>query len=433
MPMYAQLCNVYSSENNQLLDSHFDVIQTLIPESVNKFYELLMSNPKTSVFLTNDLVENQLQSALSMWLKSVLSSKQPEELDSIYNQQQHIGQVHARINLDMHLVSEAMIVLKNTLHNGLLANKNTNNKVLLVIHNILDAALININQVYFSNHNKIEHQSHLLRNHLSSMSFALEIQQMVNELNEWFMSFITYNNALPLSDTNFSLWVNHKLGLVITPKNSYNKIKTLLNELSQLTKQYDKKTQDILPNLTQTIKDISWNLSEESKKLVADAEKKDPLTKLFNRRFIDSIMRQATNNSQTSGLTYSVAMIDIDDFKKINDLHGHDMGDNVLAYLAELMEQFIRPSDFAFRFGGEEFLILFSETPATKAKLIIQKIATAMDSVSFLELNDDSFKVTFSAGIAEFDGQPDYEHTIKKADNALYQSKANGKNRITIA
>ncbi|GAB6070684.1 diguanylate cyclase [Thiomicrorhabdus hydrogeniphila] len=433
MPMYAQLCNVYSNENNQLLESHVDIIQTLIPKSVKEYYKLLMNNPKTALFLTNDLVENHLQNALSMWLKSVLSSKQPDELDELYDQQQHIGQVHARINLDMHLVSEAMIVLKNTLHKGLLECKNTDHRILLIIHNILDAALININQVYFSNHNKIEHQSHLLRNHLSSMSFALEIQQMRNELNEWFMSFITHTKSVAINDTDFSLWINHKLGLVITAQNDYIKIKELLAKLSKLASEYDKNTQELLPELTQTIKDISWHLSEESKRLVADEEKKDPLTKLFNRRFLDSIMLQATTNAQKSGFVYSIAMIDIDNFKNINDIYGHDMGDNVLSYIAGLMDQYIRPSDFAFRFGGEEFLILLSETSADRAQLIIQNIANAMNSVSFLESNDDSFKVTFSAGIAEFDGQPDYEHTIKKADNALYQSKTNGKNRITIA
>ncbi len=424
--------NLYSEINNQLLIKNQSIIESLIPFSVEKYYELLLSNQETAKFLTNDLVENRLRSALATWLNSVLTAKKADELAPLLEQQRHIGQVHARINVDMSLVSEAMIVLKNSLHQGLQEHPDADQKLLLVVHNILDFALMNINKVYFSDFTKVEHQSQVLRNHLSSMDFALEIEQMRSELNEWLTHCLIHKTCKPLTDTDFALWVKHKLSLVISETRSYADIESLLSRISEMVQKIDFESQKQLEQLTQLTKDMSWHLSEQSKKLVATEDKKDPLTKLYNRRFLDSILSQESIRAQKLDKNYSIVMLDIDHFKQVNDVHGHDNGDQVLSKLGDLIDQNIRISDFAFRFGGEEFLILLTECSVQRAKNITEQIAKLLNEYSFSAHETTSFKVTFSAGIAEFDGQPDYQHTVKHADKALYQSKENGRNQVTI-
>jgi diguanylate cyclase len=432
MYTHSLLQNLYCATNNELLNNNQSVIESLIPISVEKYYELLLSSPETAKFLTNEIVENRLRNALATWLNSVLSPKKADELAAVLEQQHHIGQVHARINVDMSLVSEAMIVLKNSLHQGLLNHPKADQKILIVIHNILDFALMNINKVYFSDFSKVEHQSQVLRNHLSSMDFALEIEQMRNELNEWLTHCLIHKTCKPLVNTDFALWIKHKLSLVLSETGSYADIESLLYKISALADNIDFDSQKSLHQLSQMIKEMSWYLSEQSKKLVSTADKKDPLTKLYNRRFLDSILSQESIRAQKLKKNYSIIMLDIDHFKQVNDVQGHDMGDKVLAKLGDLIDQNIRISDFAFRFGGEEFLILLTECSAQKAQNITEQIAQLLSEYSFSANENTSFQITFSAGIAEFDGQPDYQHTVKHADKALYHSKENGRNQVTI-
>jgi len=332
----------------------------------------------------------------------------------------------------MDLVSHAMTILKNSLHQGILEDAESDNSILLLIHNILDFALININQVYFANFNKREHQSQSLRNHLSSFDFALEIEQMRNELNEWFSNSLIQNDFSPLADSEFGLWVKHKLPIVLSDENGYLKIETLMSHISAEVHPSISQDKGSLPNLIHLIKDLSWHLSEHSKRLISCSEKKDPLTKLFNRRFLDTILLQETNRVAKVKVNYSVVMLDIDYFKKINDSYGHITGDQVLSKIGELIDHSMRASDFAFRFGGEEFLLLLTECSSRKALEIVQHLMSKLQASSFKPPTQGEFTVTLSAGIAEFDGQPDYQHTLKKADQALYQAKDRGRNQAVI-
>lgn len=429
---YQSLQNIYTKENNTLLSEHQTQLERLIPVLVNRYYELLMSREETAKFLTNELVENRLQTALGEWLSFMLSPKTEDEIDQAVQRLKQIGQVHARINVEMSLVSEAMMIIKNSLFNGLTEEANYNKEIIRLVGNILDYSLIHINQIYFTNFNQIEHQSHVLRNNLSNMDFALEIEQMRNALNEWLTHGLVQKKFTPICETDFALWIKHKLSIVVSDEEGFQQVEALLNQITNLIENISTSSEQDLRALTQTVKDLSWNLSEHSKRLVANAEKKDPLTKLYNRRFIDSIFLQQTMRAQKFQVNYSVIMIDIDHFKTVNDNYGHDAGDRVLTKFGEIISHNIRVSDFAFRFGGEEFLILVTECSAQKATHIVDKISKELKEQSF-PINDDfDFHVTLSAGIAEFDGQPDYEHTIKKADKALYQSKENGRDQHTI-
>lgn len=426
------LVELYSDPNNQLLNDNQRLLFGLIPASVKCYYELLLEQKETAKFLTNDLVQTRLQSSLSEWMQQVLSPKTPEELITLQQRHHQIGEVHSRINVNMNLVSEAMIVLKNSLHNGLIEQSNPNTKLLLLIQNIMDSALISINSAYFNDHEQLSHQSHVLYNHLSSMDFALEIQQMRTLLHKWFSKCLISGQLESVENSDFALWTRHKLPLAIHDKGAVERIENLVNSLEEVSLNSDIKDSSTTERITQIINDLSWNLEELSKHLVNSADKKDTLTSVYNRRFLNTILLQETMRAQKIQKNYSIVMLDVDHFKSINDNHGHDIGDDVLAKLGEAINHNIRVSDFAFRFGGEEFLILLTECSANKALQVAENMKQEIQKQVFSGSLNTEFNITFSAGIAEFDGQPDYEHTIKKADQALYQSKESGRDRITI-
>ncbi|MGC8588391.1 MAG: GGDEF domain-containing protein, partial [Hydrogenobaculum sp.] len=127
-----------------------------------------------------------------------------------------------------------------------------------------------------------------------------------------------------------------------------------------------------------------------------------------------------------------LCLFDIDDFKKINDTYGHSVGDKAIKELGEVVLKNIRRADVAFRWGGEEFLILFTHTHVNEAKRACEKLLNKIREAEIKE-GENTIKFTVSMGITELKDEDDsIEKAIDRADKALYNAKRNGKNRIEI-
>ena len=150
----------------------------------------------------------------------------------------------------------------------------------------------------------------------------------------------------------------------------------------------------------------------------------DGMTGLYNHRYLAHILRQTSP-------PFSVAMVDIDDFKDINDSFGHRFGDEIIRYLAASLTNQVRSTDFVFRYGGDEFFVLFPGCPAEKAKEIILKVKQKINENS-LKYEDEVVPITFSGGVYYVDSIQAVENIFDKVDNPLYKSKKEGKNKVTI-
>ncbi|ULQ59147.1 GGDEF domain-containing protein [Brucepastera parasyntrophica] len=156
----------------------------------------------------------------------------------------------------------------------------------------------------------------------------------------------------------------------------------------------------------------------------------DSLTETFNRRYMDLILKKEFFRCSRHNKELSVCILDIDDFKKINDTRGHQFGDIVLKELSLIMKNCVREEDIVCRYGGEEFLIILPETGSDGVTSLASRIQkTSSESPVF-----DKNHITFSAGTATFPGCAlDIENLIKAADQALYKAKLEGKNTIISA
>lgn len=155
----------------------------------------------------------------------------------------------------------------------------------------------------------------------------------------------------------------------------------------------------------------------------------DKLTGVYNRRKFEDIIDQEINRALRFQHSLSLVVLDIDWFKSINDTYGHLAGDRVLATLARLIQENIRNIDTLIRWGGEEFLILASETPLEQAMVLAEKLRQMIDQYSFPEVTH----VTISLGVAEFHSGDTPLSLTERADHALYQAKRNGRNRVEVA
>ena len=156
----------------------------------------------------------------------------------------------------------------------------------------------------------------------------------------------------------------------------------------------------------------------------------DALTGLPNRRAADEAIKRMAAHAGRSVSPLSVVLLDLDHFKLVNDLHGHERGDKTLAAVGQLLTANVRASDFAARYGGEEFLLLLPDTDRGGAVEVAEKLRQSIERAEIREVGT----VTASFGIATMpDDAVEPENLIRKADRALYVAKAHGRNRIEVA
>ena len=158
----------------------------------------------------------------------------------------------------------------------------------------------------------------------------------------------------------------------------------------------------------------------------------DALTGLFNRRYMESHLAGLLEQASARGKPLAVLVIDIDYFKSINDTHGHDAGDDVLREFALRIKRSIRGIDLACRYGGEEFVVVMPETDMAVAAMVAERLRRRIAAEPFaIHEGARSIPVTISIGIAALRGADDNAAgVLKRADQALYRAKRDGRNRV---
>ncbi|MBF0266408.1 MAG: diguanylate cyclase [Gammaproteobacteria bacterium] len=203
----------------------------------------------------------------------------------------------------------------------------------------------------------------------------------------------------------FLIWNNYRLKTIVAIKTA---------ELRKLNEELEIKVE-------LRTKELS-HLNIELKKQAQT----DSLTGAYNRRYLFNIANQIMEISKREKSSLSVAMIDIDKFKNINDTFGHDIGDKVIQHLVKEVSKNLRSADILSRFGGEEFLIVFPTTNSKGALLATENIRNKISRSNIKEVS-----YTISAGVSEvIEEDVDIHDVIKRADKALYKAKNNGRNRI---
>jgi two-component system cell cycle response regulator len=159
----------------------------------------------------------------------------------------------------------------------------------------------------------------------------------------------------------------------------------------------------------------------------------DQLTGLHNRRYMRVQLEGFVKRSNMGGAPVSILLCDIDHFKKINDIHGHAAGDDVLREFGRRLRENIRPMDLACRYGGEEFVVIMPETSQTLAQSAGERIRQIMSEAPFPVNRGDELKVTMSGGVATIIAPDDTtDALLKRADDALYKAKSGGRNKVEL-
>jgi diguanylate cyclase (GGDEF)-like protein len=184
---------------------------------------------------------------------------------------------------------------------------------------------------------------------------------------------------------------------------------------------------EMVARLRETEADLKLHLAEAERQSMTD-----PLTGLFNRRSLEQLLDREVLLAERYGQSLSLVMIDLDNFKQINDTYGHAAGDYLLKAFADCCRATLRKSDLPFRFGGDEFVVALPQTNLTQAEQVVEKLRTAFATTDFSQaIAQMPAAPTLSIGVTEMGiAARSLKQLLSAADHAVYQAKRGGRDRI---
>jgi diguanylate cyclase (GGDEF)-like protein len=271
----------------------------------------------------------------------------------------------------------------------------------------------------------------------SNLEYVLSVEKGIdihlNVKNKLYKSLFSVENYVKIKsaeDCEFTQWLKDSLIDLVDDKNIIKEIESLHEKFHSIAQKILKSKNNLTKILLlRDLEDNSLRLIYLLSKIYTENLSRiviyDILTQVYNRALLDSILYKSAKYAKRHKLPISIIMLDIDNFKSINDTYGHLEGDSVLKTVASIIKSLIRESDYIFRYGGEEFLILLPNTDINGAIVVGEKIRRNIENFNF----GLDRKVTISCGIKQMENFDNPYLDIKEADKYLYIAKKSGKNR----
>lgn len=412
------------------------------------FYEELMRDEEARAFLENDLVHNRLSSSFTNWCWQVFDVNGAENADALDHLHLQVGAVHSRIGIPMHLISYGMQSVRDHALELILDNTENGqqNAAVSYVNCMLDTCLAIMNRAYMDRTVTEERNAQLMRFKMAHSDLALECERMRTELIIWSRDILlgqmslsedTPVNPPSIYNSTFGLWITHKADFYFPDYEDLKnirgivvKIDALINDRSEGSRGARSMPHENQIRLRELVDRAGWFINQIIEKSQNEYQSTDSLTRLINRRFMDNVLRREVEACRARNETFGILMIDIDDFKRVNDNYGHLFGDLVLQEIASTIHEAVRVTDFCFRYGGEEILVVIPNASQDTCEMRAESIRCAIENNVLRTEQGQEVRITVSIGVALYDGHPDFQRVIDAADKNLYAAKQDGKNQV---
>jgi diguanylate cyclase len=430
-------------------------VSEMISESAleigQEFFDFLMSRPESARLLSQALIETYLKPSVTGWLQALLALRSQDDLDRFIALQKEMGLRHARISLPIAEMQVGMSLIRRTICNRLargFADCRELARAVTAVDSLVDLSIISLSQIYVADVVADARSSQALNLQATGIDMALQTEGLRASLFDWHRQILSLliakesnRDRFPaIRRTNFGLWVLHKGDLMFPGSTEVRLLERIVRAIDERFDSLFTASGEVEESVyRRLIEDIEEEVTAATAILSAMTDRtlameggRDALTKLFNRRFLRTVIQREIRLSQSSGDRFGVLLLDVDHFKLINDTFGHETGDRVLKQLAEVLLASVRAGDFVFRYGGEEFLLLVGGMTTEILVMIAEKVRQAVQGHLFRDPQGQALTVTVSIGLALHDGHPDYQRLIAVADDALYEAKRSGRNRHVL-
>lgn len=416
------------------------------PALAQRFYEVLLQDGRARRFLSHDQVKQRLQPAMQRWLVQLLTTDAAGIATTVASQRV-IGDVHARVGIPVDLVTRGARVLKHELFVRLrddAPDSATAFAAIACLSAIMDIAMEGMTLAYTHARERSTRADAAYRLFSLVQNVGTERERQRALLLDWenallyaLAGHVQASDNASLATSEFGLWFTHK-GIPSFGESSETQ------QVGQLMARIDGHLQRasgdapaqrlaVLPAIREdlaAIRTLMTLLFERIGELDAGS---DALTNLLNRRFLPTVLRREIELATRNRTPFSLLLLDLDHFKAINDGHGHDAGDRALQHVAGLLGQLTRGSDYLFRYGGEEFVVVLVAASESQATVIAESLRRQIAQSPVALANGQVLELTASIGVAGHDGHPDYERLMARADAAMYEAKRSGRNRVVVA
>jgi len=407
------------------------------PEAAaDAFYAHLLAHDEARHFLDPELVESRLKASLARWLRGIAAIDSPADLTAQLEVNFHVGKVHSRINVPLHLVSDAFRLIRQRLLDDMPTegpDRITTERALFLVH-WLEPFVEVMNEAYLDDVLDNTRQRQALRSALLGPQLMIELERLKSDVQGWIRRLLVglVAGRVPTFEfdaTDLRQWVVHKgpligadeavlAALLSQVEIVATEARAVLEAPSEHAQRLDTEAARLLRLLDQLVRGAS-----------EDDVGVDPLTQVLNRRFMVPVLQREVSLARRFDRVFSVLMVDLDRFKAVNDTHGHPVGDEVLRQTAQVLLANVRPGDFVFRYGGEEFLVVLADTSATIAARRGEAIRRQVAEQS-ITTDRGPYSPSVSVGVATFLGHPDYQRVVQRADEALLAAKEGGRNGV---
>lgn len=260
-----------------------------------------------------------------------------------------------------------------------------------------------------------------------------DLEQSKDALKQMLAGFVDQLADFADATSDYHDKIEHCAGK-ISAANDIGELNNVLGEVMRETRTIQlsaQQSRDELRSTQQKVKESEARIHELEKELenTSNLVRYDQLTGALNRRGLEEMFSKEIARSERHDTLLCVGMLDIDNFKKLNDSLGHEAGDNALIHLSAVCRETLRPQDTVARYGGEEFIILLPETPLEEAVVALSRLQRELTRKFFMHDNEKVL-ITFSAGVTQMQPDDSQASVIKRADEAMYEAKRSGKNRV---
>lgn len=457
MSLHTKKSNEFAAQWARLAQETPDEVRALICELVglhaselaNLFYDNMLSDSEAKQYLDNQVVNERLHASMQQWLRELFITGQASS-EEIYKHQRHVGEIHARMQIPVTLVLRGARMLKQGIHQHLVSSNLDRSDLVKAINFVNETMEITMDVMTDSFVIDVEKHA---REDESYRMFALG-QNMLAErerqraaLLEWaqhiLLTLLAESDERELQDikhSEFGLWLEHKASIVFKSAPELEQIQSRITEVEKSifpkiisARKNATDARLLMKEIESGVAEIKFLLGGLFDRFIEVESGRDALTRLLNRRHLPSVMTRELLLARKTGVPFTLLMLDIDHFKKINDTFGHDGGDLVLQQVADQISFAVRAGDFVFRIGGEEILILLVEIEQEGAMKVAETIRQRFASSTMRVDGKRTTQITVSIGVASYNGHPDYQTVIKEADDALYEAKNTGRNRCVLA
>lgn len=438
---------VLASTSTEVMAAVHAVIEDSVARIVDKHYQSMLAHPRACVFLSHEVVDLRLRASMKRWLARTFGAIEPKMLTSAVAFQVEIGEVHARIKLPPDLMSVGVRTLKAAILEEVLhafddpADRLT---ACMYVNDVIHLADGLMNSAYVRIVQKSVRNDEAYRTIALKHDAALERERQRAALSEWAQKFLftvgrrsRRATAVPLGQSEFALWMKHKAHALFDGmpdvRNVYDAMAhvddVIVPQLSAAAVT-EERMERLVEDLERQVEFIRYLVGDLFDRLNQIEEGRDSVTRLFNRRYLLSILSRELEEHRKGSQPFGVMVVRIDDSAK----YGEDGGSRnlLLQRVALTIQSSVRSGDHVFRYGDDEFLVIVVESTENDATWLANRIRNDVRAQTIMMRTTPTDAATVSLGLAMYDGHPDYQRLLDRAAEALDAARARGGNCFEI-